>query len=152
MHTNMSTMQNTCALGTKVGPFLPMVRTIVLVVPITPSPMMISPKSPSRSPMCVALKLSCLHITEIASVPIHSTTIATYNPIRTPVMFFRTSLKAANKPPRIPVTSRNRAVLSARGVVSRTPRCLCEAHMRVVMRYWSVRQARLNISAKQSTR
>ena len=112
-------MQKICALDPTVGPFLPIVLAIVFVVPITPSPMMISPSNPNRSLICVAVKDNFLQDIEITIVPIHSTNRVTYTPMSTPVRFWSTAWNAPKMPPKTPAITRKRSAFSANGRVRR---------------------------------
>src|SRR5690348_6350001 len=49
-----------------------------LVMPMTPSPMMINVRRPMRSTRCVCLKLTTLHTHEMAITPSASTPTTTY--------------------------------------------------------------------------
>lgn len=96
-----------------------MVRVIVFVVPMTPSPMIMRPSNPSRSPMCVAWKESFLQVMEMNNTPKNSTVKAIYIPIKSHMMLAFAFVKPPNNPPKVAAMARNRKALRANGRVRR---------------------------------
>jgi hypothetical protein len=131
---------------------LPIVRTIVFEVPITPSPMIMRPRSPRRSPICVALKDNFRHVMEMARVPRNSTVSSTYTAINRAVMFISRLWKPPNNPANTAATHRKSDTFSASGSVRRCVLCFRVVHMMAVTRYCRASHERLRSIAKHKVR
>lgn len=133
-------------------PVRPMMRVTVLVVPMTPSPMMIRPRRPRRSAMWVALKESWVQTDEMPMVPMSSIRMTAYKAPMSPATAVCVFGKPAYSPPNTAAAAEKSSVLSESGRVSLRRRFPPLKQMTVVTRYWRARMNRLEKRAQHSIR